>query len=282
MFAFMLLLAGSCKQEDVLITGNEAPDDPTISNLLKENYVQKTYRNLYGRQPSDSEMTASLQILNAGNCSPDNRNSLLYILFEGEEYRKQLYDIEINDMLNGLTSNEIKQQVIFYQQQLNDPANSHDYYVILDELQKTKLLDALLDSMTAGYVGVLVAHRIIAASPAYDNLTGGGSEWVSSMFKHFLFREPTETEMQNCEEMLDHRTGTIFLNEGSSKDDIVRIFFNSREYFEGQVRTLYLRYLYREPGPEESVSLTAAYQTGLDYVSLQSTILLNAEYLGIN
>lgn len=271
----------SCKKEDTLITGNEAPEDPTVSNTLKENFVQKSYLNLFGRQPSDSDMTAALTILNKNNCSVANRTEMLNMLFTNPEYRVQLYEIEINNMLNGLTETEIKQTVKYYQDELNDPDNAPDYFVLLDALNKTKALDSLKEQVVEGTAGTIKINQVISASPSYEDLTGGGSEWVSALFVYFLFRDPTENELLNCEEMLDNRSGTLFHTEGNNKDELLHIFFSSDEYFEGQVRALFHRYLYTEPGSDETVSLAHTYIITHDYYSLQKSILLKDGFLGI-
>lgn len=270
-----------CKKEETLLSGNEAPEDPTVSNILRENYIHRVYLNLFGRQPDDAEKEDGLAILNKNNCSKSNRTELLLKIFADTAYHKQLYNIENTDMLGGLTQTDIKQDIIFYQQQLNDPDNLPDYYIILARLQKTTALYDLKDSMKYGFMDMVAAHRIISDSPSYESLTGSGSEWVTAIFLRFLFREPTEKELENCEEMLDDRSATLFLKEGNSKDDLVSIFFNSDEYFEGQVRTLYQRYLYREPEANIAIGLSSAYKISNDYQAIQKGILLTDEFLGI-
>jgi hypothetical protein len=280
-FSFSILWFSSCKKEDKVIPGNIAPEDPTISNLLKENFVQKAYLNLCGKQPSDSEMNASLLILNKNNCSVNNREEFLNHIFSGNEYRLQLYNLEINDLLNGMSDNEIDQAVIFFQNQLNDPANANDYYIINAELEKTKLLQSLKANILNGTVNMVSAHKIIADSPSYEDYTGSGSEWIKAIFLRFFFREPTGSEMSACTEMLGDRAETLFFKEGSSRDDLVNIIFSSREYYEGQVRTLYQRYLFRDPDANESVILADQYQKSSDYMALQKQIMLENEFLGI-
>lgn len=60
------------------------------------------------------------------------------------------------------------------------------------------------------------------------------------------------------------------------------IILNTGNYFESQVRELYLRYLFRQPSSEEMVQLGASYKANLDYKALQKSILSSDEYVGIN
>lgn len=271
----------ACQKEDTLITGNEAPEDPTVSNILRENFIQKSYLNLIGRQPSDSEKTTCMAILNKNNCSVTNRTEVLDLLFNSSAYLMQLYAIENSDMLDGISDIELEQVVIYYQDQLNDPVNFPDYIVIQDKLQKSELLASLKNNLINGSVDLINAHAVIANSPTYENIVGSGSEWTTAVFRRFLFRDPTEKEIENCDEMFDHMSAIIFLKEGSSKDDLIQIFFGSDEYFEGQVRTLYKRYLFREPEADVETGLAQQYKQSHDYRALQKKILLTNEFLGI-
>ena len=282
MLLFYILILGGCKKEEVLVRGNQAPDDPTISTLLKENYIHKVYLNLFGRQPVETELNASLVILNKNNCSTANRTELLNQLFDNSEYRLQLYNIEIADLLNGITQAEIDEEVVYFQDKLNDPANASDSVIISMELHNTLLLQSLKNSMLNGTADLISAQRIISNSPAFEDINGGGEEWIKAIFKHYLFREPTETELENCLEMTDNRAATLFFTEGNSRNNLVQIFFSSQSYFEGQIRTLYQRYLFREPHADECAALTYAYKQFRDYKDIQKKIMLTNEFLGVN
>lgn len=52
----------------------------------------------------------------------------------------------------------------------------------------------------------------------------------------------------------------FLLKTGHSVDDMVDIFFTSDEYYEGQVRLLFLRHLFREPTYSELQQLSANYK----------------------
>ena len=101
------------------------------------------------------------------------------------------------------------------------------------------------------------------------------------MFQHFLFRYPTVQELDDGREMVDGFQSIAFLQIGDSKEDYMDIFFASGDYFEGQVRSLFLKYLFREPTSGELLPLVTAYRSNLDYFLLQAEILSLDEYIGL-
>ena len=81
--------------------------------------------------------------------------------------------------------------------------------------------------------------------------------------------------------MVDGFEDVIFLQTGYDKDDFITIFFDANNYFEGQVRDLYLRYLFREPTSVEMSDKASAYKNSLNYKQLQKDILSTDEYIGL-
>ncbi|MBL0020761.1 MAG: hypothetical protein IPP17_31090 [Bacteroidetes bacterium] len=55
----------------------------------------------------------------------------------------------------------------------------------------------------------------------------------------------------------------------------------SGDYDEGQVRDLFMRYLYRNPTTEEMESLSIQYHNNNDYKALQKAIMSSDQFLGI-
>ncbi len=109
----------------------------------------------------------------------------------------------------------------------------------------------------------------------------GSLNFVVSLYQNFLRRYPTENELNNGIVMVDGDFAIVFQQSGNSKSDFINIFFASNDYFEGQVRDLYLRYLFREPTSSESATLTIQYKNSKDYKALQRTILATNEFIGI-
>ena len=106
----------------------------------------------------------------------------------------------------------------------------------------------------------------------------GTENFVVATFQNFLFRYPTNVELDNAKTMVDGLPASLFLLSGNSKADFIDIFFDSDDYFEGQVISLYHKYLFRDPDTEEMYRLTTEYFQSHNYQDLQLSILTSDEY----
>jgi hypothetical protein len=110
----------------------------------------------------------------------------------------------------------------------------------------------------------------------------GTENFVRATYENFLFRYPTEYELEQAKTMVDGFNSILFLENGNSKDDFLDIFFDSDDYYESRARDLYNKYLFREPDSEEMVEGAILYKQSDDYKLLQKSILTMDEYVGID
>lgn len=109
----------------------------------------------------------------------------------------------------------------------------------------------------------------------------GSENFVVSVFDHFLYRYPTQFALDASKRMVEGFQDVLFLQNGSNKEDFLDIFFNSDAYAEGQVRYVYLNYLFREPTTAELQSEKARYPLDYDFKALQARVLTSDEYFTI-
>ncbi len=261
--------------------GNTAPPDGTIPNVIKENYVNKAYISVLGRKPTAAELSSGMAILNQHNLSVADRNELLDDIFLLPGYNQRLYDIAVANLLNNLDTAQISQMIYVFGLLLTDPMYTAQWPLIQIEKTELELLKASVADLNAGTLDEIGLQRRCINNYFYDQLNMGTENFVVSMFQHFLYRYPTDNELTESSTMVDGLAAVVFLQTGTTKDDFINIFFGCNNYFEGQVRDLYLRYLFREPTSVETSTLAAGYKTSLDYKALQKSILATDEYAGI-
>ena len=85
MIVFFSLLA--CKKAEEIIIS------PTVSNVAKENYVNKVYISILGRKPDVTEYAWGISALEQNNLSLGNRKQLLNIVLNKLEYYQRTYEI---------------------------------------------------------------------------------------------------------------------------------------------------------------------------------------------
>ena len=279
---FLIVLAYSCKKDkEVIIEDNTHPPDATISNVVKENYVNKSYISVLGRKPSSTELSAGIAVLNQHNLSVADRNQVLGDIFAKPGYNQRLYDINIATLLNNLDTAQITTFIYVFQQLLLDPLYAPQYPLIQAEKTKLENLKKSVTDLNSGTISIIGLHKRCVNNYMYDQVNMGTENFVVSVFQNFLYRYPTEDELTQSKQIVDGFEGVVFLQTGTVKDDFINIFFGCNNYFEGQVRDLYLKYLFREPTSVEMSDKAQIYKNSLDYKALQKAILSTDEYAGI-
>ena len=85
-------------------------------------------------------------------------------------------------------------------------------------------------------------------------------------------------ELDQASDMVHGFSAILFLQVGSHKEDFLEIFFSSPEYFEGQIRYYYQRFLFREPSTYESQRDASTYAANEDFKAFLMSILSSDEY----
>tara|TARA_R110000868_G_scaffold237867_1_gene492446 strand:+ start:59 stop:994 length:936 start_codon:yes stop_codon:yes gene_type:complete len=281
-FSLALIVASGCKKDEIIIDDNTAPPDSTISTLIVENYVTKCYISLLGREPNAQEETDAIATLKNGNMSVASRKLVLDEILLFPEYRTKVLEYNSIKLLNGLLDVAVLQEQIdtytFIQQQ-------PEYAYLYDEIQA--IIDNLVvlrDTPTAfvdGDFGMQEMHRRLVSNDIYDQINMGSFNFVLSMFNNFLYRDPTGDEHESGITMVDGFVAVLFYETANSKEDFIDIFLGSDDYFEGQVRELCARYLFREPTSAEQGYHSVRYRESGNYERLQKDILSTDEFAGL-
>jgi hypothetical protein len=284
LFAAVVLLASlsGCQKDEIIIDDNTAPPDSTISSLVIENYVNKCYISLLGREPYEQEASDAIALLRSGNMSVTSRNSMLEVIVSNSAYRDKVLEINAVKLVNSpFDTSAIQEQLYLYNLVLNDPQYAEFYDLIAAVIADLEVLLSTPTEFRNGTIDMQEMHRRLVTNDIYDQLHMGSFNFVLSLFNNFLFRDPTNDEHNAGITMVDGFVAVIFYETGNSKEEFTDIFLHSDDYFEGQVRELYLRYLFREPTSTEQGYHSVRYRDSGDYERLQKDILSTDEFAGL-
>ena len=288
-----LIVVASCKKDTLVIDGNNPPVYSAIPTVLIENYINRIYIDLIGREPLDSEMLIDVQYLRDNDVSIESRDSLIYKLqfdtlyIEGDESYKLAYFHRIYDMVKvRLIEGASNGDISFYM-------NNHyaDYEVDsvagnLIEAQKHLLkyyrLSAIIDSELDYYnniIDIKEMHKRMIYNSIYDQINMNTFNFVNAAFDNLLFRYPTQNEFNNSYFMIeDNQPFTIFGYSGSNKLDFTNLICDSREFYEGIIQWTYLTMLARIPTSIERDFLMNDFYITTDFQKLQRFIMTTDEY----
>ncbi|MES2593110.1 MAG: hypothetical protein V4608_14600 [Bacteroidota bacterium] len=287
-FCFLIigltLIISGCKKdaELVVIPNNQAPPDYTIESIVKENYVNKVYISVLGRKPEASELSSGLSYINQHNLSIADRNLFLDEVFEKPAYNQRLYEIASIKLLTSFDTATITETIAIFQFLLTDSSYAAVFDQLNFEIARMQQLKAIPADLNNGTLNTIGMHKRLINNYFYDQINMGTENFVVSSFQHFMDRYPTTSELQQGVNMVNGLSAVLFLIQGDTKDQYMDVLLNTDNYFESQVRELYLRYLFRQPTSVEMTTHASAYKADLDYKKLQKTILSLDEYAGIN
>ena len=273
----LIIILMSCEKYEIeTIDGNQPPDEVVVTSNMKEAYVNRLFITLLGRKAEPVEFTESVQMLGEF-ATKDSREALIDSLAVQPEYLHELYAIARADYLESVDTATIRTD---YNQAVDalkvTTGNAREYW--LDRVERIGALLRIPGQLDSNLIGIIEVHRRVINNPYYDNINMGTENFVVATFQHFLFRYPTNVELSESSKMVDGLPASLFFQAGSSKEDFLEIFFDSDDYFEGQVINLFRKYLFRTPDNQELLPIMNSYQQDLLYLDMQKQILASDEY----
>jgi hypothetical protein len=283
----------SCSKETNLIGDNEPFSSFNISDLKIENYVNRVFIDIIGREPIDSELVVQVQILKDSSLNRSSREALVLNLMNDTTYRENefsyhaayvqnLYNLAKARCLESVGDDEIQSKIGIarngaYRDSLL--GNWDSYYRNLNNIRR---YNSVLDSRVLMEEGLMQYHQMFAFmvdNGIYDLLNMNTFNFLRASFDQLMWRLPTVQEYDKAFNMIEfNQTEELFGQLGSDKNDYIRILVESPGMLEGMIIWAYQSLLNREPSPGEVISLIDEYVINKDigYVILQ--IVVTDEY----
>lgn len=287
------MLASSCKKDVIIIPNNNAPNYSEIPTILLENYVNRLYIDLIGREPLDDEMDNDVQFLRDNDVSILSRDSLIsklqfdtsYVpgdISYKNAYFNRLYGMVKVRMIEGASNayiqNEMGIFLFFYEVDsisgnlIGAHNNLINYYRLKDIISSESLF--YNDS-----INIKEMYRRMINNSIYDQINMNTFNFVNAAFDNLLFRYPTQNEFNNSYSMIeDQIPNTVLGLSGANKEDFINIICNSREFYEGIIHWSYLTLLARVPTTIETDFLMNDFYITCDFHKLQRYIMKTDEY----
>jgi hypothetical protein len=275
----LLVATSACKKYEINeIPGNQPPPDTYVSPILKESYVNRLYITLLGRKADSTEFNAALALLGPGAVSQSSREALIDQIGALPDYKVNLYDILRKEVLEDVDTATIRVERDRYAGYLGDSAYLNNWPTYQRWTDQLNLMLDIPADIAAGTIDMRELDRRCVLNPFYDEINMGTENFIVSMYRHYLFRYPSDNELASATVMVDGAESVAFLVAGRTKNDFVQIFVHSDDYNEGRVRDLFLKYLLREPTTTETYTLATQFSVDSDYLALQKKILASVEY----
>ena len=289
---FCIFVFQSCKK-DVVIPDNDAPYYGEIPTILLENYVNRIYIDLIGREPLDAEMINDVQFLRDSEVTLESRDSLLRKIqfdttfVEGDSsyrfaYYHRVYEMVKVRLLEGASNSYISGDLNNWWNGYVRDSLDNDLLSANKKLIEFHILNDVLASELDYYNGLIEInemHRRMIYNSVYDKINMNTFNYINAVFDNLLFRFPTAYEFDEVYKMIEDNTPQIVLNSsGGNKENFTHIVVNSREFYEGIIIWNYQTLLARDPNTQELDVLMNKFYIDHDLQWIQRQIMQTDEY----
>jgi hypothetical protein len=291
-----LILISACKKEKVdgsYIGDNEPPYYDGIATVLVQNYVNRIYIDLIGREPLDVEMEADVAYLKSTSLSWEARDSIIARLQEDTTFREgdssykaayfnRLYELFKVKMLEGASDGDVlRDRNMIYGNLVRDSLVGNWYGLALNWQRINKLDNVVLidEHYRDDVIDLKQCFSRLLDNVVYDRINMNTFNFLNASFQDLFDRYPTTYEFDNGFEIIENDfPGIIFGQSASNKGEFIKILVNSREFYEGMVRWAYGTLLVRDPSKEEMEKAMRTFFEDHDLPKLQKSILITDEY----
>lgn len=291
-FSFTLIISCSKKGEKI-VTGNVPKNYENVSTVKVENYINRLYIDLLGREPLDTENDRDLGFLRGGNLSYDTRKLLITrlmtdsIFVPGDSsykraYYQRIYDLTKARLVEGAEEGE------FYGQAGNAAFALRSSRLLGDSIgvfQAMETIDKCLNvprSRRRYQVGEITINKMYAAmlnNPIYDQINMNSLNFVDASFDDMFFRFPTRDEFTIAYDIIESsKPGSLFTGYAGNKAEYCAMLVNSKEFSEGIIKWCYLSLIGREPNTQETFNLVKDFYATQNLQKIQTQILITDEY----
>jgi len=289
----------SCNKDPEFIDDNSPPNLNNVPTVLIENYVNRVFIDLIGREPLDAEMDSNVAFFKANELSFEARELLIEKLqtdtawVEGDTsyryaYYQRFYDMAKVRMIEGDGDDQLNRWISQFQNTiLRDSLNGdttptgNAISTARAQLEIEKLWNVLKikrqyreDSIQLDEIFQRLANNYI-----YDQINMNTFNFINATFDNLFNRFPTDAEFWSVWEMVENNNSTnLFGQNGQTKGQYLEILTGSREFYEGLIIWAYLNLMAREPATSEVNDLIDEFYFDQDFQKVQKAIMITDEY----
>lgn len=283
-----------CKPEHFTYTDNPVPPYEEISTILVQNYVNRLYIDLIGREPTDLEMVRDVNALETDSLSLEARLMVIDALVQGLDSTNQIpYTVQYHDklytdlkarFLEGASDAVLNERHgIFRGQAINDSINGNWASYSLNQAAAERL-EAVLEcpeALMSGEIDIREACKRMIWNAIYDQINMNSFNFVNATFDDLYQRFPTQTEFDLGYNIVEYNMAEILFGISAyDKPSFIEAMLLNPEWDEGMVRWQYRGLLARDPSDEEVLDGLDEFALGMLVSDIQRFIIMSDEYAG--
>lgn len=293
-FAMLLAFQVACNQsESIVVPDNKIPDYKGVSTLRVENYVQRLFIDLLGREATDIERISFTNQLKSAELHDSCRLRLARVLMFDTTYHQgdssyrhafsqRVYDISKARFLEGASDPSIAQFIgnlnfAILVSRLN--GDSVGVYRCLDA--RKKYFDILNSRFE--FRKQLSDYRKMCAvmmnNTIYDDINMNSFNFVNAVFDNCLLRKPTKDEFSRSYAIIEKNTPSQIFNQvAGNKAEFCDAVTKSDAFHEAQIRWFYFVLIQRDASTAEVSALFHPFFQNHAIETIIENVVITDEY----
>jgi hypothetical protein len=293
----LIIIAFGCKKDPVVFENNEIPPYDEVPTIKVQNYVNRLFIDILGREPVDIEMDAEVLVLEANDLSFPTRELLIEKLMfntdfvEGDisynhAYYHKVYEDTKARMIEGASDGLINETLNIYRfAAISDSldGNLEGYERNMAEVNKLQVIIDSREEYRLSEIPQDEMYRRMMNNAIYDEINMNSFNFINATFNDLYYRFPTTAEFDNAFEIIEFNNAAVIFGEvAQNKGEYLQVLTSTDEYFEGLITWAYLSLLAREPSSLEVFETIDLLSVNEDFQSVQKLIMKGDEYAGFD
>lgn len=291
---FLCLVFSGCKPETFVFEDNAIPHYDEISTILVQNYVNRYYIDLIGREPNDLEMERDVEILEAGGLSASVRLQVIEVLMTSTDstdqstyttqYHQKLYTDLKARFLEGASDAILYERYgLAISMAIQDSLNGNlaGYAVNQTAAERLMLVLECPEDLESDSITVREACGRMLWNSIYDQINMNSFNFIQASFDDLYQRFPTQAEFDVAYGAIENnQPGILFGASANDKPSYVDALIWNSEWDEGMVRWQYRTMLARDPSDQETLEGLSVFSMTISVADIQRLVLTSDEYAG--
>ncbi len=295
-FRFLIIsfLFVSCiKEENVMRNNNNPPKYAQVSTLMVENYINRLFIDILGREATDIERSEFVLKLRKGKLGENSRDSIVKMLqfdtvykIGDSSYRKaytsRIYNICKSRFLEGAADMDIAQQsgnlgFGIYLSQLDGDSVAMYTYINLK-----KHYDRILKSnywLSRNKITYNQLCEYMLNNGIYDLINMGSFNFVNATYDNVFGRKPSKDEFNRAYQIIEKNNPQFIFNRViSNKNEYCEGITSNNGFYESEIRWWYFQFIRKEINPSILYPILTNYLKDHSVENMQRRILITDEY----
>ena len=288
-----ILLFGCKTTENIQIANNQPSNYKGISTLKIENYVQRLFIDLMGREATDKERISFTMQLKEAELHDSCRNRLVNLLLLDTSYRagdssyrhafaQRIYDISKTRFLEGASDPDIYRFIGDLNFVISISRLNGDSISVYRYMNMKSKYENVLNSrakLLANSIDFRNMCAVMINNSIYDEINMNSFNYVNAVFDNCLLRKPTKNEFDRSYLIIEKNIpNQIFNLVAANKAEFCDAIVNSDAFHEAQIRWFYYVLLQREANTAEVSQLFFEFQKHHRIETVINFIVKSDEY----